>query len=308
MKPRYAALAVLFAAAMQGQPGPALELTYLGTAGWQITDGKTVILVDPYLTRFKYNTPNDPVSPDDPRPEVIRNLPVPSDTAVIDRHIQPADLILLTHDHPDHALDVPYIARKTGARIVGTESTGNLARAYDIPEAQIKVVKSGDTVDFPGGSVRAIASLHGMFRLPAAGAAARPVPVIPAGVKAPLRVGDYAEGGTLAYLIRIAGKRIVLFGSMNFIESELNGLKPDIAMIGAMPERKNIDDYTPRIMRALGNPPIVLPTHWDRFNVTYDVSQQPAVDRLQSFIDEVKAASPETRVIVPKYFEPIRIP
>ncbi len=76
------------------------------------------------------------------------------------------------------------------------------------------------------------------------------------------------RGGTLAYLIRIAGKRIVLFGSMNFIESELNGLKPDIAMIGAMPERKNIADYTPRIMRALGNPPIVLPTHWDRFNVT----------------------------------------
>src|SRR6202012_5974326 len=106
---------------------------------------------------------------------------------------------------------------------VGTESTGNLARAYDIPEAQIKVVKSGDTVDLPGGSVRAIASLHGMFRLPAAGAAARPVPVIPAGVKGPLRVGDYAEGGTLAYLIRIAGKRIVLFGSMNFVESELNG-------------------------------------------------------------------------------------
>ncbi len=305
---RIAALAILLAAAMQAQTGPALELTYLGTAGWQITDGKTVILVDPYLTRFKYNTPNDPVSPDDPRPEVTRNLPVPSDTAVIDRHIQRADLILLTHDHPDHALDVPYIARKTGARVVGTESTGNLARAYGIPEAQIKVVKSGDTVDFPSGSVRAIASLHGMFRPPAAGAVARPVPVIPAGAKAPLRVGDYAEGGTLAYLIRIAGKRIVLFGSMNFIESELNGLKPDIAMIGAMPERKNIDNYTPRIMRALGNPPIVLPTHWDRFNVTYDVSQQPAVDRLQSFIDEVKAASPGTRVIVPKYFEPIRIP
>ncbi len=45
-----------------------------------------------------------------------------------------------------------------------------------------------------------------------------------------------------------------------------------------------------------------------RFNVPYDVDQQPAVDRLQSFIDEVKAASPTTTVIVPKYFVPIPIP
>ena len=59
--------------------------------------------------------------------------------------------------------------------------------------------------------------------------------------------------------------------------------------------------YIPRLMRVLGNPPIVLPTHWDRFNVPYEYTQQPAIDRLQSFLDEVKAASPSTKVIVPKY-------
>lgn len=52
----------------------------------------------------------------------------------------------------------------------------------------------------------------------------------------------------------------------------------------------------------------MLPTHWDRFNVPYDISQQPAVDRLQSFIEEVKTASPNTRVVVPKYFKPIPVP
>ena len=52
---------------------------------------------------------------------------------------------------------------------------------------------------------------------------------------------------------------------------------------------------------------MVLPTHWDRFNVTYDVSQQPARERLQSFIAEVKAASPKTEVLVPAYFEPITL-
>ena len=92
---------------------------------------------------------------------------------------------------------------------------------------------------------------------------------------------------------------------MNYIESELTGLRPDVALIGAMPERHNIDDYTPRLMRVLGNPPLVIATHWDRFNVPYAVSQEPAVRRAQSFIEEVKAASPTTRVIVPEYFKAI---
>jgi hypothetical protein len=50
-----------------------------------------------------------------------------------------------------------------------------------------------------------------------------------------------------------------------------------------------------------------MPTHWDRFNVPYEVSQAPALDRLQSFVSEVKTASRKSVVIVPKYFEPVAI-
>ncbi len=78
-----------------------------------------------------------------------------------------------------------------------------------------------------------------------------------------------------------------------------------MALIGAMPERRKIYRYTERLLHALGYPPLVLPTHWDRFNVGYDVSQQPAIDRVQSFIAEVKAVSPNTEVKVPKYFVPV---
>jgi hypothetical protein len=58
-------------------------------------------------------------------------------------------------------------------------------------------------------------------------------------------------------------------------------------------------------MRDLRFPPLVLPTHWDNFFAPYGVSQQPSVDALQSFVQEIRAASPNTKVIVPKYFEPI---
>jgi hypothetical protein len=60
-------------------------------------------------------------------------------------------------------------------------------------------------------------------------------------------------------------------------------------------------------MRALNYPPLVLPTHWDNFLQPYEASQQPALDALQSFIQEIAKALPKTRVVVPKYFEPITL-
>ena len=133
-----------------------------------------------------------------------------------------------------------------------------------------------------------------------------PSTIFPADAKPPFRKSQlFIEGGTLAFLIRLGGQQVLVFGSMNYIEREVEGLRPDVALIGAMPEREEIYRYTERLLCALGYPRLVLPTHWDRLNVPYDVSQQPASERLQFFIAEVKAASSRTEVIVPKYFEPV---
>lgn len=291
-----------------------MTLSYLGTAGWEITDGKTVVLIDPYLTRLKSNIPNDAASPTDQRPLVTNDTIVSSDQTVIDAHVRRADFILVTHTHLDHVLDVPYIARTTGALVIGTESTANFARASGVPNAQLLIVKGGEDLAFGAISVRVVPSLHGILRRAPGGAQARGdftpprLAVFPPNAKPPFRQGDlFVEGGTLAYLVRIGGRQILAFGSMNYIEREVDGLRPDVALIGAMPERHEIYQYTERLLHALGYPRLVLPAHWDRFNVPYDVSQQPAIDRLQSFISEVKAASPHSDVIVPRYFEPIAV-
>ena len=127
MRPTGAAAMVVCAitalAASQSAPPSAVRLAYLGTAGWQITDGRTTVLVDPYLSRLKRISPNDDIAPDDPR-QLYNNDDRPeSDAMVIDAHISVADVILITHTHHDHAFDMPYIARKTGAAVVGTDST-----------------------------------------------------------------------------------------------------------------------------------------------------------------------------------------
>jgi L-ascorbate metabolism protein UlaG (beta-lactamase superfamily) len=291
----------------------AVRLRYLGTAGWEITDGTTVVLIDPYLSRLRRVTPNDTVLPSDTRPLFANDSVARSDTATIDAHIRRADFILITHTHYDHILDAPYIATRTGATIIGTGSTFNFARAHDVPADRLIVVRGGEDYNFGRISVRVIPSLHGVLRQspnrrPDPNASLPPA-IFPGGAKPPFRMRDLLiEGGTVAYLIRIGGRQILAFGSMNYIEREVDGLQPDVALIGAMPERREVFDYTGRLLRAIRYPRLVLPTHWDRFNVPYEASQEDAVRRLQAFLAEVKAASPRTRVVVPKYFEPVPVP
>jgi L-ascorbate metabolism protein UlaG (beta-lactamase superfamily) len=306
-----ALVAILIEAAPRAAPQVAMK--YLGSAGWEISDGKTVVLIDPHLSRLRRIVPNDDTLAEDTRRLFTNDDFAETDTATVDAHIQRADFILITHTHYDHTLDMPYIASKTGAMVIGTESTHNLARAHGVPGAQIMVVRGGEDYALGAISVKVIPSLHGVLRrapfLKRDPNAPLPPAVFPAAGKPPFRFRELLiEGGTLAYLIRIGGRQILAFGSMNYIERELEGLRPDVAIIGAMPERHEIHDYTGRLLRALGYPRLVLPTHWDRFNVTYDVSQAPAIQRLQSFLAEVKAASPKSRVVVPRYFEPISVP
>jgi len=109
------------------------------------------------------------------------------------------------------------------------------------------------------------------------------------------------------YLVRLGGHEIVTMGSMNFIEREVEGLRPDIALVGAAPSHLEIFEYTPRLMKALGFPGVVMPTHADNFQVPYGSAMAERTEWIASFLEEVRAASPNTRLIVPVHLEPVHI-
>ena len=278
--------------ATDGRASTNLTLTFLGTAGWQIFDGTTVILIDPFLSLDSIQAHGrargrrmDPL----PDPDEI----VPLDTSKIQKYVTRANYVLVTHGHADHALEAGYIAKRLGAVVIAHQSAANLARAYGVGDSSIITVRGGEDYEFGAFSLRVIPSIHSAlnnkryFNRPIAGNT-------PAGVKAPLTVRNFQEGGSLAFLLRIAGHQILIMGSMNYIEREMEGLRPDVALVGANRNRREIYRYTARLLRALGYPNTVVATH---------CCSGPVDDEARVFAAEVVSAAPGTQVIIPERFK-----
>ncbi|UCE70288.1 MAG: MBL fold metallo-hydrolase [Flavobacteriaceae bacterium] len=280
-----------------------LKLTYLGTAGWKISDGDLTVLIDPYISRIKLGT-GPGISPEDTRPTVRRSDYFTSDTLAIDSLITKADFILVHHAHFDHLSDVPYIARKTGAKVVGTETTCNILKAYGIPGEQLYPVRGGEDYQFDRFSVRVIPSIHSALN-DKHYLDSRTYAEVP---EAPLRVSEFIEGGSLMFLVRFSKHQVLTMGSMNFVERELEGLAPDILLAGVNQSQLGLYNYNERLLGVTNNPKVIIPTHWDNFRLPYGFSQQASVRlKLLPFKEDVGRLSPETEVIIPTHLGTITV-
>ncbi len=261
-----------------------LRLTYLGAAGWSVTSGSQTLLLDPYFTRVDVADPAQPLLPD--QAAIARYAP------------SHAEYILVGHSHYDHLLDVPSIAAHTQATVVGSPSTLSVARAAGIPEAHLRLAVPGKDLRLGEFLVRPLASLHSNT--------GEQFGTISAQVTLPLASKDYQEGTTLAYLVSVTGHSIVFLDSANFDESALSGVHADIAVI-ATALREKIPQYTCRVLKALGQPNVVLPNHfdahWQPFQARETRIEPEQRDDLAKFTAEVAACAPTTRVIVPRTFE-----
>ncbi len=264
-------------------PTAPIELTYLGVAGFQITAAGKTILVDPYFSRPDFTDDNAGIVPD---------------AAAIAKHSPAkADLVVIAHSHIDHLLDAPEVAKRTGAQLMGSDSTVRVGKASGVPDDQLIQVKGGEDYAFDGFSVRVIPSLHSAIWEKHAlhRAIAEPVTL-------PLTFSQYEEGGSFAYYVRVGGHEVYVQSSANFIEREVMGLRPTIAIIaGGL--REHVHDYTCRLLTALGKPPIVIATHFDDW-------QKPAPGGpydLSDYAKEVEACAPGTRFIVPTHFQPVTL-
>ena len=279
-----------------GPGGSGVNFTWFGTNGWEITIGNKTILMDPWFGRFDTGFFAGKFDP---------KTPIKTDEALVDQHIKKADQILIGHGHWDHMADLPYIAKKTGAMVIGSETHGNVLRAAGVAEKQIVHVKGGEYMQFDGYTIEVFPGLHSMGPTKK-----HAVPghlyAVPA---APTTVGELPEGDSLIYLITVGGKfSIFLMSTANFIERAIAGLKPDVALVATI-FANQIHDFTPRLLKAINYPKVILPTHWDNFEKPFS---QPAQDlrdifgdpgNLDQGVKEIKRISPKSKVVVMKFFE-----
>ena len=109
-----------------------MEIRFLGQAAFELTDGETTVLIDPFLTgNQKAAATADEVS---------------------------ADAILLTHGHGDHLGDTVAIAKRTGAEVVAIIEIANELSAEGL--AKVHEPNLGGTVKFDWGSVKLVPAWH----------------------------------------------------------------------------------------------------------------------------------------------------
>lgn len=284
-----------------------LTFTHFGAAGWRIEGAGVTVLLDPYLSRIRFRGrrygPGEATAvADDPRPVVPFDAAPEVNAAFVDETVPKADYILCSHAHFNHVMDVPHIARRTGAVVIGSESIANLCANQGVPDAQIHAVRGGEDYAYPDLSVRVIPSLHSALSCKLY----KDFGTIPE-TSAPLTLNDYVEGGTFAYELRLAGRALLLFGSMNFIEREVEGLRPDAIFIASAPPRLEVRDYTARLMAATGLPPVVVATHWDDQGLPFGAPQDAMLAHQPRFVAEAKAARPDAQVVVPPHFHPFHL-
>ncbi|MGW6390925.1 MBL fold metallo-hydrolase [Streptomyces sp. NPDC055103] len=264
---------------------------WLGTSGWRIdVDGRTV-LFDPYVTRFKTGLFDGGFRPD---------TQLESDPDLVREHIGNPEIVLVSHSHWDHIADVPHIARSTGARVVGTETTFHLLVGFGVDPGQISVVKGGEVLDFGGITVEVVSSLHSRNKRHSYFA---PGTLNAPPAAAPSTISDLPEGDTLAFQVTAGsgGPSAFLMGASDFSERAVRGLSPDLAMV-AVPSSAATSRYVPRLLRALDHPGVVVPVHWDNFEepLSEPPRRDPAMD-LDGFVTQVHQESPTSRIVVPDY-------
>jgi L-ascorbate metabolism protein UlaG (beta-lactamase superfamily) len=109
-----------------------VDIRFLGHSCFELTDGDTHVLMDPFLT----GNPKAAAAPDELDPSHI----------------------FLTHGHPDHYGDIVDIAKRTGAQVVTiAEIAGELGKAglENVSDPNI-----GGTVEFDGVWVKLVPAWH----------------------------------------------------------------------------------------------------------------------------------------------------
>lgn len=234
-------------------PTSPVAVSFLGVTTLLFDDGKSAVMTDGFFTR----------------PALARTLltPLRSDPARVDHALRRAgvdslDAVACGHSHYDHALDSAAVAHRTGATLVGSESTAQLGRGAQLPPDRIVTAAPGNALTFGAFTLTFLESEHSHPD--------RVQGAIEHAIAQPARVRAYKCGETWSILVEHdeSGQSALVHSSAGFRPGMLDGRRADVAYLAVgqlgHQSREFIEQYWTETVTAVGARSVIL-THWDDF-------------------------------------------
>ncbi len=256
-----------------------MQLTWLGTAGFEIKTNGSVFLLDPFLSRHPHATPFQPLSTDD---------------------LNQADQIFISHGHFDHVSDVPAIAGRTGAMVfASTPAADRLEKRLAGSTSLVRVDRDRVEYALPDYTAQAFFSRHIRFDAKLFFSTLMKIHV-----KLPLYLPlltRYPCGQTLSWLFTVDSRSVLFFGSAGSPPAELaqyRGLAVDTLLLPVQGHSRIID-ISLNYIRAI-RPGRVIVHHFDSF--------WPPISKtidLTPLTEQVEKQFPDIEVIIPEINQPL---
>ncbi len=205
------------------------DIRFLGQACFELSDGSTRVLVDPFL---KPNNPISPVSADE---------------------LEDPTQILVTHGHVDHLADAAGIAKRSGAPLAAIVELAHWFDAQGVENTSDPNL--GGTVSFDGGWAKLVQAFH--------------TNTAPGGGDDPFSAeSGVAIGQCAGWVIEVGGKTIYhtgdtcLFGDMKLIAERSGGVDVALVPIGG---HYTMDRDDAVVAAELIGAATVIPMHYNTF-------------------------------------------
>lgn len=267
-------------------PPGSVTVRFTGTSTLLFDDGETAWMVDGWFTRFG--------------PSALVRGKIGPDLSAIEKglannEVDRLAVVIPVHSHFDHAMDAPEVARRTGAILLGSESTANIGRGWGLDESQIRVAVDRQPLRFGAFSLTLIETQHFEFPDPAVREQALSNPEISQPLVPPVGAFDYRVGQPYAIHAVHPRGSFLIQASAGYEEGGLAGFASDVLFLGIGGLGTQTEDYREAYWRETVTPSgarDVILIHWDTLTGPIEgpfTGEVRAASILSSGSDETRA-------------------
>lgn len=212
-----------------------------------------------------------------------------------DADVTRLSVVLVAHSHHDHAMDAPYVAQLTGATVVGSRSTANIALGSGFPAERIEIVGDGWVCRFGEFTVTTFLTPHSRPNL-LPGRIAKPLP-------RSASVLAYRDGGNYSFHVAHPLGNVLIVPSRAVRPGWSVPLRAATVFLGVggrVSSAEQLRTYWDQFVSGSGAK-TVYPIHWDNFFAEYqELKRVPRrLARKKAFLESLAGGT--VAIEVPSY-------